>query len=186
MTEDRPLGALALGVIAGVLDILVGVALIGLSQVATSLGSSPLSFALGAEGAAGLIFGLLFVLLAIGLYRSPEAHRGYGVAMLVVAVLSVVVGLGMLLGGIFGFIGGILAIVFPDESDAEVRPLLPGSGVAPEREAVWPATFPTPAASAPPPEPARAAVWVTCPRCHRVVDQSAGFCPYCTAPLRPA
>jgi hypothetical protein len=115
--EPHPVGATILTVIAGVLGLLDGVADSVLGSFATSVGAASLGGALDLIAGLAFLFGFLLLVLAAGLYYRPEAHVGYGVAILVVSFVSLVGGGGFLIGTVLGAVGGILAILFDDAID---------------------------------------------------------------------
>jgi hypothetical protein len=129
----------------GALLLLVGSAIGSAGYVATGGTISLIGGFLG-------LLGLVVVLFAVGLYSRPEAHRGFGVVIVVLSFVSFVGGGGFVLGAVLGIIGGILAIVFDATYFEPSRPT--------ERE----------------PGHDR-----TCPSCGKIVSGDATGCPFCHA-----
>lgn len=117
MAEDRPLGAFALSLAAGVLFLLEGFVFSLASSLASALGSPAAGDLLGALGFASVVTGLIVVLLAVALYRSPEAHMAVGIVIVILSLGSFLFGGGFYLGAILGVIGGYLAIRFEYEPE---------------------------------------------------------------------
>lgn len=110
--EDRPTLAFALSLVAGLLMFVEGIYLSIAASVVSSAGFVGAGDILGGLGFVGAFFGFIVILLAIFLFRNPEAHVGYGVAILVLSLLSFFGGGGFLVGVLLGVIGGILAIIY--------------------------------------------------------------------------
>lgn len=75
---------------------------------------------------ASLLFGLIILVAAIQMYRSPGSAKTWGIIALVMSLLSIIGGGGFVLGLILGLIGGILAIVWHPPTMAQ-----PAWGAAP-------------------------------------------------------
>lgn len=120
--EDRPTLAFALSLIAGLLVFVDGVLLMILGGAASSLGLYAAGGLLGGLGFLGLLFGVILIVLAVQLYRTPELHSPYGIGILLLSLVSIFTGGGFLLGLILGVIGGILAILFTPSDDDLYHP----------------------------------------------------------------
>jgi Family of unknown function (DUF6114) len=116
--DERPIAATILSLLAGLLIVIGGLFIASLGSDVSAAGYYAAGGLLGGLGLLGLLFGFLIVLLSIGMYRNPEGAVGYGIAILVLSLLSVFSGGGFILGLILGVIGGILGIVFhPSEEE---------------------------------------------------------------------
>jgi hypothetical protein len=114
--EERPLWAFALSLFAGLLMLVEGVFLSIVGSVASGSGALAVGAVLGGLGFLGALFGVFVVIFAILLFANPDSHVGYGIAILILSLISIVGGGGFILGLALGVIGGILAIIFePDE-----------------------------------------------------------------------
>ncbi len=60
--------------------------------------------------AIGIILGIIVIIGAIMLYRNPDQKTGWGIAVLIVSIISIFIGGGFLIGLILGIIGGALAL----------------------------------------------------------------------------
>ncbi|MCI4358146.1 MAG: hypothetical protein L3J95_00725 [Thermoplasmata archaeon] len=114
--------AFILSILAGVLMIIDGAFLSIAGGVVSSAGYADAGALLGGLGFLGGFFGFIVVVLSILLFISPDSHVGYGIAILLLSLLSIVGGGGFIIGLILGVIGGIVAIVFVPE-DGAGRPL---------------------------------------------------------------
>jgi hypothetical protein len=157
MTEPRrPIGAFILSVFGGFLIILEGIVVVLLGDILGDLGAGPLAAEVVGLGVLTAVLGLAVFFLAVGILLAPEHHSGYGIAVLVLSLISFLVGGGFYLGGIFGCAGGVLAIYFQ-----EVPPLpLPSRRTAPTNV----------------PHTDR-----TCSSCGKLFSGTAKECPFCHA-----
>ncbi|HZY69933.1 MAG TPA: DUF6114 domain-containing protein [Thermoplasmata archaeon] len=150
---DRPIAAFAVSLVGGLLVFIAGVFLAIAGSVASSAGLYGAGSVLGGLGFLGILFGFIVVALGALLFRDPESHVGYGIAILVFSLLSIFGGGGFILGLILGVVGGILASVFQPAEDLD---LLPSSVLTPER---------------------------SCPQCGAISAGSALVCARCGASL---
>ena len=164
---DRPIGALILSLIGGLIILVVGI------YVGSVLGTFARATGGAAHGLLGLasglgwlsaFFGLLIIVLGVVVYAQPERHLGGGIGILVLSLLSLVGSGGLFIGLILGVVGGILAIIFVPTEDAEY---LAGPPVG------WTAARPLPGPGAA----------VRCPNCGASALAGALRCPMCETPL---
>jgi hypothetical protein len=122
--EYRPALAFALSLFAGLLMLVDGIYLFAVANAATVAGFATASSLIGVVAFLGVFFGFIVIILAVLLYRNPEAHTGYGIAILVLSLLSIFGGGGFLLGLVLGAIAGIFAILFePDPWESSFVPV---------------------------------------------------------------
>jgi hypothetical protein len=95
---------------------------------ASSFGAGAVGGALEGLGALGAFLGVVVVLLAIGMFVSPDHHLGCGIGILVLSLISLVSGGGFFLGLILGLVGGILGIVFHPTEELDGEGLFPAGG----------------------------------------------------------
>ncbi|MFH1327754.1 MAG: DUF6114 domain-containing protein [Candidatus Bathyarchaeota archaeon] len=62
--------------------------------------------------AIGIIFGIIIIVGASMVYRNPLSKTGWGIAILVLSIISIVIGGGFILGFILGIIGGALILAW--------------------------------------------------------------------------
>jgi hypothetical protein len=168
--DEVPTAAFAVSLIAGILIFLVG-AVEGLaSSLASEVGANLASLALSVVAFFGVVFGLIVIALAVSLYRHPEHHTGYGIAILVFSVASIVGGGGFGLGLLLGVVGGILAILFEESEEMDYDP---STGTYRPVPVAPPTGFAAPSGG------------VTCPNCRSTVPAGAPRCPDCETPLSP-
>jgi hypothetical protein len=109
MVVAPPIVAYMLALIAGVLVVLNGLLLL---MVGATLGIAMFDGGL-AFGPIGVLLGAIIIYAAVHLNAQPTEHMGWGAAIIVLSVVSLVlVGGGFILGFILGLIGGILAIAW--------------------------------------------------------------------------
>ncbi|MFY9716925.1 MAG: zinc ribbon domain-containing protein [Thermoplasmata archaeon] len=194
--EDRPLVASVLSLIGGILIFSDGAVLSSFGAAVRATGYSRFGGLIGDLADAGLLMGILVFVLALAVYESPDAHRGLGIAILSLSLLSLLGGGGFVIGAILGSLGGILAILHVDPAPLPA-PYAPvsgwseracpacGSPLAPGAiychtcgQAVPPAT-----GGAPPLPIPSADLWgrthQRCPTCARVVPVQSTTCPGC-------
>jgi len=116
--RESPSVAFGLALAGGIIIILVGI-------VVAALGAAFTLFIAGLGGIFGLVgivWGVLIIVFANLLRSKPEGHVGYGVAIIILALLSWVGAFGGFgLGFLLALIGGILAIVWnPSVSSVNV------------------------------------------------------------------
>lgn len=166
--ETRPVGALIASLIGAILILVDAAALGAAGSAASQLGYAAVGGILGALAALGVILGLAILILAILVYLNPEAHVGYGIAILVLSLFSLITGGGFFIGLIAGVIGGILAIIF----EPDYEPLPPLSKSSPLLAGPLPGGGASPGAR--------------CPNCRSELPAGAIKCPSCETPIRPA
>jgi hypothetical protein len=163
--QNKPTAAYVLSLLGGIIGLLISLAFIGLGALAYSAFSSYTdyySFAdLGAfgwgwgtligVGAWMLITSILVIVFAGKLKANPLEHSKWGALILIFSIIGV--------GGLLGFIGGILALVY--------KPILVGA---------QPQYGPPQQQYAPPPQQPATNV---CPQCGRIVQANERFCPNC-------
>lgn len=164
--ETRPVGALIASLIGAVLILGDAAVLAAAGSAATGLGYSDVGGLLGALAALGVLIGLVILVLAILVYLNPESHVGYGIAILILSLFSLITGGGFFIGLIAGVIGGILAIVF----EPDYEPLPPLSESSP----LLHGTLPSAGTSSP----------TQCPNCGSGLTPGAAMCPSCETPIR--
>ncbi len=122
--------AVILSLLGSLLIFADGVALVAVASVAYNLGFAVQS-SIASLGALGILFGIILFALSLALWFRPESHKGIGVAMIVLSLLSILGGGGFILGLILSLVGGILAVVsiydegsteFPDWSPSSTCP----------------------------------------------------------------
>jgi uncharacterized protein DUF6114 len=116
---DSPTAASVVSLIGGVLILIGGLFVAALGGAVNAAGYYAAGGALSGLGLLGALFGFIIILLAIGMYLHPDQTVGYGIAILILSLLSLVSGGGFIIGLILGVIGGILGIVF-HPSDEEL------------------------------------------------------------------
>jgi hypothetical protein len=151
---EAPVAATIVSLIGGILILIGGLAVAALGGDLGAAGDYAASGLLSGLGLLGALFGFIIILLAIGMYLHPESTVGYGIAILILSVLSLSSGGGLILGTILGVIGGILGIVFHPS----------------EEELPWDTTRPG------------YSMRRRCPNCSIPMADSATICPSCGRP----
>jgi len=106
----------------------------------------------------GILIGLIIVIAASRAYYNPEAGPKLGSVIIILSIVSWVFALGgLIIGSLFGFIGGILLIAWKPP-----KPIGPKEIIIREREIVR----------------------IPCQYCNQLVDIGAIKCPYCGAAPR--
>jgi len=150
--SEKPTAAFVLGLIGGVLDLLVAIALVAVGASVSSLVGGFGYFFVG-YGFLGMIWGVLSIVFSVLLYVQPTHHTIYGVFVLLFALLSWLGSFGVLvIGFILGLVGGILGIVWK-----------PSASAAPQPSVTQPL----------------ANISRICPSCGQVLTEDAKFCPRC-------
>jgi hypothetical protein len=147
--------AFALSLLGGILVFTNGIVLL---SVGGALAGTPLAQAgaiVDGIGVLAALFGLLIVALAVSLYRGPEHHKGTGIAILILSLVSGVTGGGFVIGLIVGTIGGILAILFEESEESDL--FNPSTPSAPG---------------------------MRCANCARPLSSGMTVCPFCDTPVR--
>ncbi len=174
--QNRPTAAYILSLIGGIIGLLVSIAFIVLGALAFSAVNSidyygyyNTGFGLGwtfllGLGFWSLITSILIITFASKLKTNPIEHTKWGILIVIFSIIGV--------GGLFGLIGGILALVY--------KPIPEG---APQYDASQPQYY-----APPPQQPAYAPsqpAWNqqqatrVCPQCGRIVQANERFCPNC-------
>jgi hypothetical protein len=163
--QNKPTAAYILSLLGGIIGLLASLALIGLGALAyAALGTYSGyygDFTLGelgwgwtlyiGFGAWMLITSILIIVFAGKLKANPLEHSKWGALILIFSIIGV--------GGLLGFIGGILALVY--------KPILVGA---------QPQYGPPQQQYAP---PQQQPVTSVCPQCGRIVQANERFCPNC-------
>jgi hypothetical protein len=167
---NKPTAAYILSLLGGIIGLLGSLALFALGALAYSaLGAYTDYYGYVDYGAFGwgwatligfgawmLITSILIIVFAGKLKANPLEHTKWGALILVFSIIGV--------GGLLGFIGGILALVY--------KPILAG---APQQPYYGPppqqAAYQQPAPQQP--------ITRVCPQCGRVVQENIRFCPNC-------
>jgi len=125
---ERPKAAFILSLLAGILilanGILAGLAVSFVASVGGASLSSAEMFGLAKSALTMLqvltvivsFFGVIILLGALTLYYNPAHRKGWGIAIIILSLLSILVGGGFLVGLILGVIGGALAIAWKPPS----------------------------------------------------------------------
>ncbi len=124
MANEKPLGAVILAILAGLIFIGTGVLELMAVSIAKSFSSSPslnisVSGAVTEIGAIGLAIGILTLLMGILAFAKPKHHLLAGILLIIFSLMSFVFNIlgGFFIGFLLALIAGILAIVFkPDTS----------------------------------------------------------------------
>ncbi|MCJ7424515.1 hypothetical protein MUP01_09655 [Candidatus Bathyarchaeota archaeon] len=100
--EEKPTAAFALSLVGGILELLLGIAIAGVTgAIFAFIGLEALGLVFGAYW---IILGIIILLGAIMLYNNPASTHTWGIVILILSIIS---GL-----NIFALIGGILAMVW--------------------------------------------------------------------------
>jgi zinc-ribbon domain len=151
--QNPPSAAYWLSMIGAVIGLLAGLLLIGAGAFLGVFTFGIGFIGLGGLGIWMLIASTLVIIFAGKLKANPMEHTKWGVLILVFSLLGV--------GGILGFIGGILAIIYnpvPVGAQAQYAPPPPQAGYAQTQ--------------------AQSSTRV-CPQCGRIVQANERFCPNC-------
>ena len=173
--QNKPTAAYVVSLLGGIIGLIGSLALIVLGVIAYSalnafdygeVGLGVGGFYIG-FGAWMLITSILIIIFAGKLKANPMEHSKWGAFILIFSIIGV--------GGLLGFIGGILAIVY--------KPILAG---APQQQYApqQPYYGPPPQQAAyqqPAPQQYGQQQPITriCPQCGRVVQENLKFCPNC-------
>jgi hypothetical protein len=168
---NYPRSAHVLTLIGGILILIGGiVGLISaayLSSAAINLGLGTLGVAVVyAEGAIGVIIGIILLLGASRLKSQPQSSHSWGIIIIILALVSWIGGAGLVIGLILALIGGIMAYVW------KPPPAEYGAPVGTAMGASMPGAAPT----LPPVGGAKA-----CAYCGAEIPAGAQFCPKCGA-----
>ncbi len=170
--QNKPTAAYILSLLGGIIGLVVSLVLFVLGAYAFAVVGSLTDLsdgytysysALGAGfifyfafGAWCLITSILVLVFAGKLKNNPMQHTKWGVLILVFSIIGV--------GGLLGFIGGILALVY--------KPIPAGAApqYAPQQQ--YYGSPPQPATYASPGQ-------LTCPQCGTQMQPGVRFCPHC-------
>ncbi|MCI4348032.1 MAG: DUF6114 domain-containing protein [Thermoplasmata archaeon] len=114
MDSERPIVGFALSLLGGILVLGDGMVPMAVGSAVSVGPLAPAGAIVSALGALGFLLGVVICLLAVALYRNPESHQGYGIAILILSLVSIISGGGFILGLILGSAGGIFGIVFEE------------------------------------------------------------------------
>jgi hypothetical protein len=107
--KEAPTAAFGLALAGGIIIVLAGLVVMLVGALVTLF----VAGVGGIFGLIGVIWGILIIAFASLLRSRPEQHVGYGVAIVIFAILSWVGAFGgFVIGFILALIGGILAIVW--------------------------------------------------------------------------
>ncbi len=140
-----PVAAFVVTLIGGILILLDGIYLLAVSAFISSVTSAygvsvpGVSGLLTALAAVGVIFGLIILVGAIMMWRSPSSAKMWGIIAILLGLISIVSGGGFILGLILALVGGILALVWHPPAAAQTAwssaptapPAAPGGGMPP-------------------------------------------------------
>jgi hypothetical protein len=166
--QNKPTAAYVLSLIGGIIGLLISLGFVALGALAYSAVNtysgyyySTSAFGWGwgllvGLGAWMLITSILIIVFALKLNANPLEHSKWGALILVFSIIG--------LGGLFGLIGGILALVY--------KPIMVGAQPQYPQQQQY---GPPPGYTQPPPQQATR----VCPQCGRVVPDSVRFCPNC-------
>ena len=177
--QNKPTAAYILSLLGGIFGVLASLAFIALGALAYSaLSSIDYYYGSADYGAFGwgwapligfgawiLITSILIIVFAGKLKARPLEHTKWGALILIFSIIG--------LGGLFAFIGGILALIY--------KPILVG---APQQYGPPQQQYGPPQQAAytqPPPQQNYGQQPITriCPQCGRVVQENLKFCPNC-------
>ena len=115
-------------------------------------------------GAWMLITSILIIVFAGKLKANPLEHTKWGVLILIFSIIG--------LGGLFGLIGGILALAYKPILAGAPQQYAPPQAYGPPQQAAY---------TQPPPQQNYGQQPITrfCPQCGRVVQENVKFCPNC-------
>jgi uncharacterized protein DUF6114 len=148
--RDQPSLATLMIEAGGLFIALSGIIAAGEGVYDSALGFGPLSRDIVGLGVGAIFVGLFLVIAGIKLQTSPESCRAIGVIAIVLALVSLFLGGGFLVGFAFAFIGGALALTWTPSPPFYVTPL--GWDMCPSCGEVLPAGL------------------LLCPRCNRTTE----------------
>ncbi len=169
--QNKPTAAYVLSLLGGIFGLLISIAFLALGALAYSAVNTYSDYYTYDTGAFGwgwgllvglgawmLITSILIIVFAGKLKAHPLEHSKWGALILIFSIIG--------LGGLFGLIGGILALVY--------KPIMAGAQpqYGPPQQQYGP---PQAAYAQPPPQP----ITRICPQCGRVVQENLRFCPNC-------
>lgn len=120
--KARPVAAFVLSLVAGVLLLALG--LVGLGANVEWMGRWDMMCwghpMMAPRPWLGILLGAVILVGAISFYTRPSLTSGWGIAIVVLSVLSLFLGMIGIISGILGVIGGALAIAWrPREGNRE-------------------------------------------------------------------
>jgi len=108
-SNDKPTAAFVLSLIGGIFVLLAGFIVGVIGAIATFF----VAGIGGIFGLLGMLWGIMMIIGAVMLYRSPDQHTGWGIVILVASILSWFGSAGgLVIGFLMGLIGGILGIIW--------------------------------------------------------------------------
>ena len=178
--QNKPTAAYILSLLGGIIGLLASLTFIVLGALAYSTFSSvgyygnytgytDFGFGWGwatmiGLGAWMLITSILIIVFAGKLKANPLEHTKWGVLILIFSIIG--------LGGLFGLIGGILALAYKPILAGAPQQYAPPQAYGPPQQAAY---------TQPPPQQNYGQQPITrfCPQCGRVVQENVKFCPNC-------
>jgi hypothetical protein len=107
--QQKPIAAFVLSLISGLIIFFMGIFLSFIGAIATVF----IGGIGGIIGVFGIVWGALLIIGAVLMYSRPDQHVIWGILVIVLSILSWVGAAGgLIIGFLFGFIGGILAIIW--------------------------------------------------------------------------
>ncbi|HYB78350.1 MAG TPA: DUF6114 domain-containing protein [Thermoplasmata archaeon] len=123
---ERPLVASGLVLLSGLILLIEGIVGSIAANAATPLVFNNIPTEAAWLGGLAAFFGFAIIMLGIYILLEPQYHLGFGIAVLAVSLITFYADSGVLIGLIFAFIGGVLAIVFRPASDPRSRTAVGG------------------------------------------------------------
>jgi len=108
--EERPTGAGILTIVGGLFILLGGIAELSIGSAVSAITLGQGGGVLEGLGALGILMGILILVLGIAILTAYESAAAYGVAVIILSVISLASFFGgFVIGFILALIGGILA-----------------------------------------------------------------------------
>ncbi len=149
MAGEKPVAAMVLSIIGGLLILLAGGLLLAIADIFTEglpflLLISGETFAMDDAalavlvlqilGTIGIVIGIIIIVGGVMMYSKPASSTLWGVIILLLSLVSIVATGGLILGLILGLIGGVLGIAFKPMAPATPVAAPPPAVPAPELE----------------------------------------------------
>ena len=151
---NKPTAAFALSLVAGILGIVAGIALLLIGMVFASIigvsyyyGYTPIMMIYAGIGVWELVVGAIVMAGAVKINSNPADHHKWGIIILIFSCLG---------GNIFGIIGGALALAWHPQTYGPAPPPMQPYAQVPTQM-----------------------ITRICPQCGRVVPENIKFCPNC-------